>query len=127
MDKDKNTSNENKYAIIKTGGKQYRVAEGDIIDVELLNDANEGSTIDIGEVLFAFDGSKTHVGTPHVSNFPVQGEIVGTVKGEKVTSLKYKASHNQCRKWGHRQKYTRVRITGVGHKRHEKKGAHHGA
>lgn len=115
---------EKKYAIIKSGGKQYRVAVGDVIDVELLENANEGSKIELGEVLFAFDGSKTQVGNPKVANYPVHAEVLGTAKGEKITTLKYKASHNQCRKWGHRQKYTRVKITGIGHQ--DKRG-HHGA
>ena len=107
------------YAIIKTGGKQYRVAIGDIIDVELLN-SDAGAKIEFGDVLFAYDGSKTHVGQPSITDFHVYGEVVGQVSGEKVTSLKYKASHNQCRKWGHRQKYTRVKITGIESKRSEK-------
>ena len=109
------------YAIIKTGGKQYRVALGDIIDVELL-ETNAGDDIEFGDVLFAYDGSKTHIGKPGIPNFHVYGEVVGQVSGEKVTSLKYKASHNQCRKWGHRQKYTRVKITGIGSKRKSKEG-----
>jgi large subunit ribosomal protein L21 len=109
------------YAIIKTGGKQYRVAIGDIIDVELLG-AEAGSNIEFGDVLFAYDGSKTHVGQPNIPNFLVYAEILGQVSGKKVTSLKYKASHNQCRKWGHRQKYTKVKITGIGSQRHSKEG-----
>lgn len=109
------------YAIIKTGGKQYRVKLGDIIDVELLG-SETGAQIEFGDVLFAYDGSKTHIGQPGIPNFLVYGEILGQVSGEKVTSLKYKASHNQCRKWGHRQKYTRVKITGIGSKRQSKEG-----
>ena len=109
------------YAIIKTGGKQYRVAPGDIIDVELLG-SDAGAQVEFGEVLFAFDGSKNHVGNPGISNFHVYGEVVGQASGEKVTSLKYKASHNQCRKWGHRQKYSRVKITSIGSK--QKEGRH---
>lgn len=101
------------YAIIKTGGKQYRVQKGDIIDVELL-EGDQGAHIQFSDVLFAFDGSKSHVGKPGIPNFLVQGEIIGEAKGEKVTSLKYKRSHNQCRKWGHRQRYTRVKITAIG-------------
>ena len=101
------------FAVIKTGGKQYRVAEGDVIDVELLS-SDPGSQVQFSDVLFAFDGSNSHVGSPLLENFPVYGEVVGTVSGEKITSLKYKRSHNQCRKWGHRQKYTRVKITGIG-------------
>lgn len=107
------------YAIIKTGGKQYRVAVGDIIDVELLGD-DAGAKIEFGEVLFAHDGSKAQIGQPSISNFLVHGEVLGQVSGEKITSLKYKASHNQCRKWGHRQKYTRVKITGIGSNRQQK-------
>lgn len=102
------------YAIIKTGGKQYRVSVGDIVDVELLSDTDQGAKVAFGEVLFSFDGSKTQIGKPGIPDFQVFGEVLGVVKGEKVTSLKYKRSHNQCRKWGHRQKYTRVRITGIG-------------
>jgi large subunit ribosomal protein L21 len=101
------------YAIIKTGGKQYRVKPGDIIDVELL-ESDAGAQIEFGDVLFAYDGSKTHIGQPGIPDFLVHGEVLGQVNGEKVTSLKYKASHNQCRKWGHRQKYTRVKITKIG-------------
>ena len=108
------------YAIIKTGGKQYRVAEGDIIDVELLQ-TDPGAKIEFGEVLFAYDGSNTKVGTPGIPNFLVYGEVIGQVAGEKVTGLKYKRSHNQRRKWGHRQKYTRVKITGIGSNRQSKK------
>lgn len=111
------------YAIIKTGGKQYRVQEGDIVDVELLT-AEAGAQVEFEEVLFAFDGAKTQVGKPSIPNFLVYGEVLGTVRGEKVTSLKYKPSHNQCRKWGHRQDYTRVKITGIGSKRQGKEGKH---
>lgn len=107
------------YAIIKTGGKQYRVALGDIIDVELLG-SDAGAQIQFGDVLFAYDGSKTHIGQPGIPDFLVYGEVLGQVSGEKITSLKYKASHNQCRKWGHRQKYTRVKITGIGNNHQQK-------
>lgn len=112
------------YAIIKTGGKQYSVKVGDIIDVELLN-SDPGAHIEFGDVLFASDGSKNHIGQPGIPNFLVYGEVLGQVSGEKITSLKYKASHTQCRKWGHRQKYTRVKITGIGDK-HQKKAGKHG-
>lgn len=103
------------YAIIKTGGKQFRVAVGDIIDVELLelleSDSNK---IEFKEVLFTSNGSENRFGTPSIENFFVYGEVIGQVAGEKVRGLKYKPSHNQCREWGHRQKYTRVKITGIG-------------
>lgn len=120
---------QNTYAIIKTGGKQYRVAVGDVVDVELLENATEkGAKVQFGEVLFAFDGDKTHVGSPSISQLLVHGEVIGTVPGEKVIGLKYIASHNVCKKWGHRQKYTRVRITEIGkHKEHKEKGGKHGS
>ena len=109
------------YAVIRTGGKQYRVAVGDIIDVELL-ETDPGAKIEFGDVLFAYDGSNTKVGAPGIPNFLVFGEVLGMVAGEKVTSLKYKRSHNQRRKWGHRQKYTRVKITGIGSNQQRKEG-----
>jgi large subunit ribosomal protein L21 len=102
------------YAIIKSGGKQYRVAIGETVDVELLAAVDPGAKIEFSDVLFAFDGSNTQFGKPTIPNFQVFGEVLGTIKGEKVTTLKYKRSHNYCRKWGHRQKYTRVKITGIG-------------
>lgn len=101
------------YAIINTGGKQLRVSVGDVVDVELL-DANPGSCVTFSEVLFVNDGTTNHVGKPHLSDFPVQAEMIGMVSGEKVTGLKYKRSHNQRRTWGHRQKYSRVKITKIG-------------
>ena len=101
------------YAVIKTGGKQYRVAIGDVVDVELLG-VDAGAQIVFDDVLYANDGSTLHIGKPTVSTVSVSAEVLGQASGEKVTSLKYKPSHNQCRKWGHRQKYTRVKITGIG-------------
>ena len=111
------------YAIIKTGGKQYTVREGDIIDVELLH-TDAGAQVEFSDVLFANDGSKTQIGSPAIADFLVYGEVMEIVKGEKVKGLKYKASHNQCRTWGHRQKKARVKITGIGSKRHSKGDKH---
>lgn len=109
------------YAVIKTGGKQYRVAVGDVINVELLNSSSVGDQVQFDEVLFAYEGSNAHIGQPAISNFFVYGKVLGTVKGEKIKTLKYKASHTQCRQWGHRQKYTEVEITGIGQQHHQKK------
>jgi large subunit ribosomal protein L21 len=100
------------YAIIKTGGKQYRVAEGDIIDVELLH-AEDGSAVEFTDVLFFFDGNAISVGAPTVANLIVKGEVLSTVAGPKVVSVKYRPSHNERRKFGHRQKYSRVKITSL--------------
>lgn len=99
------------YAIIKTGGKQYRVEKGDIIDVELL-EAEEGSEVVFTEdILFFFDGKHSSVGTPFVKKRQVKGKIVGYSSGPKITSVKYKPSHHEYRKFGHRQPYSQVEIT----------------
>ena len=100
------------HAVIKTGGKQYPVKEKTIVDVELL-DGEIGSTFEFNEVLFVSDGSKTHVGAPHVNGYKVVGEIIDCVSGPKIKSMKFKRSHNTRKKFGHRQHYTRVRITAV--------------
>lgn len=100
------------YAIIKTGGKQYRVAKDDIIEVEML-DADPGSKVEFADVLFIGDESSPKVGSPSVKGFVVTGELLDIVAGPKVTSLKYKPSHNNYRKFGHRQHYARVKITEI--------------
>ncbi len=107
------TENTKTYAIIKTGGKQYRVSKDDVIDVELLNDAKLGSEVSF-EVLFVNDGATTKLGAPSVPGFVVTGELLGFSTGPKITSMKYKASHHQYRKFGHRQHYSRVKITEIG-------------
>ncbi len=99
------------YAIIEAGSKQYRVQEGDIIEVELLA---EGETaVEFDRVLFFSDGKTAQVGTPHVPKCFVQGEVLGLVKGPKVVSFIYKRRKNYSRKVGHRQRYTQVKITGI--------------
>lgn len=108
----KNAPHNGTYAIIKTGGKQYRVAENDIIEVELL-DAGLGSEVEFTDVLFLTDGSAAKVGQPVVAGYVVKGELLGEATGPKIVSMKYKRSHHQYRKFGHRQHYSRVRITGI--------------
>lgn len=100
------------YAIIKTGGKQFRVKVDDVIDVELLK-ADLGATVEF-EVLFIHDGSKAHFGKPKVEGFDVKGEVIGNSVGPKVESLKYKRTDHTQTRWGHRQHYTRVKIMQVG-------------
>lgn len=113
------------YAIIKSGGKQYKVKKGDVIDVELLNGEN-GERIEFADVLFFNDGEKQHVGGPLVSGVTVVGEFVDIVKGPKISSVKYKRSHHQYRKFGHRQKYSRIKITELAnsHKKEHAKKEH---
>ena len=99
------------YAIIHTGGKQYRVEKGDIIEVERL--AVETGGVEFHEVLLFNDGKKAHVGAPHVPKCLVKGEVIGNAKGPKVISFKYKRRKNYRRKVGHRQKYSVVKITDI--------------
>lgn len=97
------------YAIIETGGKQYRVEKNDVIDVELLKE-QPGASIEFKNVLFLTDGKNAKVGAPYVAKSLVKGELLADVKGEKVISFKYKQRKGVRRKVGHRQKYHRVKI-----------------
>lgn len=99
----------NKYAIIQSGAKQYRVMPGDKINVELL-DLEAGSAVEFKEVLFMNDASH-EVGAPSLPKWVVRGKVIGEAKGPKITFMKYRPSHNERRKHGHRQKYTQVEIT----------------
>lgn len=99
------------YAIIETGGKQYRVTKGDVIDVELLT--VEGNQVEFKQVLFLNDGSQVKVGLPNLPECTVMGELLGESKGPKVVAFKYKRRKNFRRKVGHRQKYSRVKITDI--------------
>ena len=99
------------YAIIKTGGKQYRVQENDVLKVEKLN-AAVGETVTFDEVV-AVGGDKLQVGTPFVEGCAVQAEVLEQGKNEKVIIFKYKAKKDYRRKNGHRQPYTLVKVTGI--------------
>ena len=100
------------YAIIETGGKQYRVQEGDVICVEKLN-AAVGETVCFDHVLVLGEGEGIQVGTPYVGT-AVEGKVVEEGKGKKVIIFKYKAKKDYRKKQGHRQPYTMVEITGLG-------------
>ncbi len=97
------------YAIIESGGKQYRVEKGDVIDVELLEADNDGK-VKFGNVLFLHDGKAVKVGQPNINKCAVHGELVKEVKGPKVIAFKYKLRKTERRKVGHRQRYSRVKI-----------------
>lgn len=101
-----------KYAIIRSGCKQYRVSQGDIICVEML--PNEiGSKLEFKEVLLFNSGTACRVGAPIVQNCRVEAELLGEAKGPKVVIYKYKRRKNCRRKTGHRQHYHRVKITAI--------------
>ena len=100
------------YAIIATGGKQYRVKEGDVIYIEKL-DAQVDSTVSFDVLLMGNDGD-VKIGTPVVEGVKVEGKVVGQIRGEKIVVYKYKSKKNYRRKQGHRQPYTKVEITKIG-------------
>ena len=100
------------YAIIETGGKQYKVQNGDQIRVEKL-DAEIGSTVVFDKVLAAGEGSDIKVGTPYLDGLTVEADVVESGKGDKVIIFKYKAKKDYRKKQGHRQPYTLVEITSV--------------
>jgi large subunit ribosomal protein L21 len=100
------------FAVIKTGGKQYKVAENDVIDVEKL-DAEAGKKIKIKEVLMVGDGADVKVGDPTVKGAEVEAEVVDQTRDRKIIVFKKKRRHNYRRKAGHRQHKTVLKITGI--------------
>ena len=100
------------YAVIKTGGKQYRVAPGDVIEVELL-DAKEGDEVALDDVLMFADGDQIKTGTPTIKKASVSGEIVKHGRDKKIIVFKQKRRKNYARKQGHRQKFTEIRIKSI--------------
>ncbi|HJP68044.1 MAG TPA: 50S ribosomal protein L21 [Sphingomicrobium sp.] len=103
------------FAVVRTGGKQYRVAPGDKIVVEKL-DGNAGDRITLGEVLLAGDGGNLK----STDGLTVAAEIVAQAKGDKVTVFKKRRRHNYRRKKGHRQQHTILKIVAIGDHKHEK-------
>ncbi len=101
------------YAVIKTGGKQYRVEENEIINVELLKNASEGEQITFDEVLLVADEENIHVGQPIVDGAKVTATVLGVTKGPKVIIFKHSGRTTMRRKTGHRQKYTQLRIDSI--------------
>ena len=98
------------YAVIRTGGKQARVAEGDTIEVEMLG-VDEGAEVTFEPVLLV-DGDDVLAGTA-LSGASVAGRVVGRVKGPKISGFTYKSKTRARRRYGHRQQYDRVEITGI--------------
>lgn len=100
------------YAVIQTGGKQYRVAEGDVIEVEKL-DVAEGAEANFEEVLLVSGPAGLSVGTPLVSGASVKAEVVSQEKADKVIAFKYKRRKGYHRTVGHRRQITRLKITSI--------------
>lgn len=97
------------YAIVETGGKQYRVSEGTRVRVELLS-GNADDQVSLGQVLVVGDGESTVIGTPYVEGASVTGKIVAQAKAKKVIVFKYKRRKDSKKKRGHRQPYTELLI-----------------
>ncbi|MEZ5406363.1 MAG: 50S ribosomal protein L21 [Verrucomicrobiia bacterium] len=100
------------FAVIRTGGKQYKVAQGDMIEIEKLNQ-DLGSKTEFPEVLLYADDSGVQVGKPLLKSVKVAGEIVGQMKAPKVVAYKFKRRKGYHRTVGHRQQLTRVKITSI--------------
>jgi large subunit ribosomal protein L21 len=100
------------YAVIRTGGKQYRVAQGDTLRVETL-DANAGDSVEFDQVLMVGEGASVKIGTPLVAG----GKVTATVKthgrDKKVEIIKFRRRKHHMKRMGHRQNYTEVEITGI--------------
>lgn len=100
------------YAIIESCGKQYKVAEGDVVFFEKLN-AEEGKKVTFDNVILVSDEGKVQVGNPYVKGVKVEGKVVSHGKAKKVIVFKMKSKANYRRKYGHRQPYTKVEITAI--------------
>jgi len=96
------------YAVIETGGKQYRVAEGDRVDVELIH----AEELDLRPVMLV-DGEQVLATPEQLSGARVQARVVGEAKGPKIRGFTYKAKVNERRRWGHRQHYSTIEITSI--------------
>ncbi|SHE35180.1 LSU ribosomal protein L21P [Caldanaerobius fijiensis DSM 17918] len=97
------------YAIIQTGGKQYRVQEGDVLEVEKLN-AEPNDVVEFNEVLAVSKDDNLQIGSPYVEGAKVQARVLEHGKGKKIIVFKYKPKKNYRRKKGHRQLFTRIEI-----------------
>ena len=100
------------YAIIESCGKQYKVAQGDVVFFEKL-DAEIDKKVTFDNVVLVSDGEKIEIGNPYVKGFKVEGKVLAHGKGKKIIVFKYKPKKNYRRKQGHRQPYTKVEITAI--------------
>ena len=98
------------YAVISTGGKQYRVSEGERLDVELLGPDND--EVELSPVLIV-DGDRVVSAPGDLAKVKVKATVVGEAKGPKITGFTYKNKTNQRKRWGHRQHYSTIEITGI--------------
>ena len=100
------------YAVIATGGKQYKVTKGETLRVEKL-DGEEGSTVELDKVLMVADGDKVEVGTPTLGKASVSAKIMAHGRGEKVEIIKFRRRKHSRSQAGHRQSYTEIEVTDI--------------
>lgn len=102
------------FAIIQTDGRQIRVSEGDLVDIDLRDSGNASGTLTFDQILLANAGAESVIGRPVIAGATVTAEVIEPLKkGEKLEIQKLRRRHNSRRHTGHRQKYTRVKITGI--------------
>ena len=100
------------YAVIKTGGKQYRVAAGDKLRVETL-DADEGATVNLDQVLMVGDGESINVGAPMLAGASVDAKVLAHGRHKKIDVIKFRRRKHYRRQMGHRQNFTQIEITAI--------------
>ncbi|MGF1571589.1 MAG: 50S ribosomal protein L21 [Sumerlaeia bacterium] len=100
------------YAVIKQGGRQYKVSPGDIIQIDLI-EAEKGSEVELTNVYMLHDGENLQIGKPVVEGVAVQANVVRTGKGRKIIVYKYKRRQGYHKKQGHRQDFTEVRVKSI--------------
>ena len=111
--KGKTTEKASEFAVIETGGKQYMVSVGDVVEVELLGDLKEGDAVEFDKVLMVDNGSDTTIGTPYIDGAKVKATYLKLKKGPKLTIVRYQQKSNRDRRIGHRQHYAQVKIEKV--------------
>lgn len=102
----------NMYAIVKTGGKQYRAAKDDVLIVEKL-DGEPGTSVELGEVVMVVGDGSVKLGSPFVKGASVKAKIVRQAKAKKINAFNYKPKKNERKRWGHRQPQTHLLVTDV--------------
>lgn len=100
------------YAVVSTGGKQYKLTQGEVLRVEKL-DAEEGASVDLDKVLMIADGDKVNIGTPLVKGGKVTVVVKSHGRGKKVEIMKFKRRKHHQKCTGHRQSYTEIEVTGI--------------
>ncbi len=102
------------HAVIKTGGKQYRVKEGDVLKIEQLASVDIGHIIDFKEILMITKDDATTIGTPFIDKASVKAEVIAQGRHKKIKIIKFRRRKHHMKRMGHRQNYTEIKITAIG-------------